>query len=231
MPQRELTTTAYLTLGLLASRDWSAYQLAEQLGRGVDKLWPRADRQRYNTLKRLLVDGLVTSRVEQSGRRGRTVYSITDAGRGVLAEWLTAEASPPALEFEGMIRVLISDQGTIDDLRRNLETMRDQAVTHRALFARYADYISETGGTFPERRHLFALSNTFMIGHYDHIIAWVDWALGEIAHWPDPMSPAADQEQVRSMLAAGRAAWRASQAEDVQPEAARPLHQMQPDPV
>ena len=38
MSDRQLTTAAFITLGLLASRDWSAYQLAEQVGRGVDQL-------------------------------------------------------------------------------------------------------------------------------------------------------------------------------------------------
>ena len=211
MPQRELTTTAYLTLGLLATSDWSAYQLAEQLGRGVDQLWPRADRQRYNVVKKLLATGLVTAREEHSGRRGRTVYAITDAGREALAAWLAAEPEPVALEFEGMIRVLVSDQGSIDDLRRTLETMRAQAETARAQFARYAVHISETGGTFPERRHLFALSNTFMIGHYNHIIEWTTWALEQTESCPDPASPAeTHQTQVRDMLAEGRNAWGAS---------------------
>jgi PadR family transcriptional regulator AphA len=211
VPQRELTTTAYLTLGLLATSDWSAYQLAEQLGRGVDQLWPRADRQRYNVVKKLLATGLVTAREEHSGRRGRTVYAITDAGREALAAWLAAEPEPVALEFEGMIRVLVSDQGSIDDLRRTLETMRAQAETARAQFARYAVHISETGGTFPERRHLFALSNTFMIGHYNHIIEWTTWALEQTESWPDPASPAeTHQTQVRDMLAEGRNAWGAS---------------------
>lgn len=208
MPPRELTTTAYLTLGLLATSDWSAYQLAEQLGRGVDLLWPRADRQRYNVVHILLATGLVTAREEHSGRRGRTVYTITDAGRETLAAWLAADPEPVALEFEGMIRVLVSDQGSIDDLRRTLETIRTQAETARALFARYAVNISETGGTFPQRRHLFALSNTFMIGHYVHIIEWTTWALEQTASWPDAASPAeTHQAQVRDMLVEGRKVW------------------------
>lgn len=210
VPQRDLTTTAYLTLGLLAAGDWSAYQLAEQLGRGVDQLWPRADRQRYNTLKRLLDDGFVTARAEQSGKRGRTVYSITDTGRDELTRWLSTEARPPVLEFEGMVRVLVSEQGSLHDLRRNLTTMRDQAAEKHALFAAYAHRISETGGTFPERRHLFALANTFMIGHYAHIIEWASWALAQTESWPDASSPAITHaDQVQDMLAAGRNAWHA----------------------
>ena len=201
---RDLTTTAYLTLGLLATREWSAYQLAEQLGRGVDQLWPRADRQRYNTVKRLLADGLVTARAEQSGKRGRTVYAITDEGRAELAAWLATGSRPPALEFEGMVRVLVADQGSIDDLRRTLEEMHEQATAKRALFAAHAAHISDTGGTFPERRHLFALANPFMIEHYDHIVAWAERALAEIETWPDTTTPAVThEERSLELLAAG----------------------------
>ena len=77
----ELTTTSYLILGLLTSRDWSAYELAEQVGRGVTELWPRADRQLYNAPKRLVAEGLVKATKEATGRRERTVYSITRKGR------------------------------------------------------------------------------------------------------------------------------------------------------
>ena len=148
MPDRQLTTAAYITLGLLTSQDWSAYQLAEQVGRGVDQLWPRADRQRYITPKRLLEEGLVTARIEPSGKRTRTVYSITQAGRDELSRWLTLESRPPMLEFEGMIRVLLAEQGTIEDLRATLEAMRQQSIAARELFAAHACTIAG------DRRHL-----------------------------------------------------------------------------
>src|SRR6478752_21204 len=138
MTERQLTTAAYITLGLLTSRDWSAYQLAEQVGRGIDHLWPRADRQRYITQKRLAEEGLVAARIEPAGKRTRTIYSITQAGRDELAAWLTTDARPPLLEFEGMVRVMLSDQGSIHDLRRNLETMRHQALAAREMFAVHA---------------------------------------------------------------------------------------------
>ncbi|WP_203581407.1 PadR family transcriptional regulator [Microbacterium hibisci] len=211
MPDREPSITGYLTLGLLAAGDRSAYQLAEQLGRGVGELWPSADRGRYAVLGRLHEAGYVATRQEYTGKRARTIYSLTAAGREALAAWLTTPARTPTLEFEGMVRVLLSDQGSIDDLRRTLAQTREQALANRELFARYAAYISTTGGTFPERRHLFALANTFMIGHYDHIVAWADWAEQQVESWPDTVTPATThEEQVREMLSPGRDAWRAS---------------------
>ncbi|MFD4958117.1 PadR family transcriptional regulator [Microbacterium sp. NPDC058389] len=208
MPDRDLSTTGYLTLGLLAGQDWSAYQLAEQLGRGVAELWPSADRGRYAVLNRLAELEYVGTRQEHTGKRIRTIYSITPAGREALAAWLSTPPRPPSIEFEGMVRVLLADQGSLDDLRATLQHTRESALANREMFARYAAYISATGGTFPERRHLFALANTFMIGHYDHILRWTDWAEGQLADWPDTVTPASTHEaQVRDMLTPGREAW------------------------
>ncbi|MFN8168062.1 MAG: PadR family transcriptional regulator [Candidatus Nanopelagicales bacterium] len=201
MPERPLPTTAYLLLSLLARRDYSAYELAEQGGRGVQKLWPRADRQRYNTPKRLLADGLVTASTESTGRRSRTVYSITDAGRAALREWLGTEVRPASLEFEGMLRVLVADDGSVDDLRRSLTAIRDQAVADRAGFAIQGGRLSQPDGEFADRRHLFALVNGFMIEHYDQVISWAETALDAVASWPDTTSPAYDNEaQIQGFL-------------------------------
>jgi len=205
VPGREASITGYLTLGLLAARDWSAYQLAEQLGRGVSELWPSADRGRYAVLNRLHESGFVRTRQEHTGRRARTIYSITPEGREALAAWLRTPVRPPTLEFEGMVRVLMSDQGSIDDLRATLVRTREQAQENLEMFAQYAAHISETGGTFPERKHLFALANTFMVGHYEHIISWADWAAAQISDWPDTVTPALTHgDRVHDMLAPGR---------------------------
>ena len=198
----KLTTTSYLILGLLATRDWSAYEIAEQVGKGITELWPRAGRQLYNAPKGLVEEGLATARKERNKGRERTVYAITPAGREALHSWFTTPAHPSSLEFEGMIRVVLADQGTIEDLRENLLTMHDQANASRELFARHAAYILATdGGTHPERQHQLALSNRFMVGHFTNIIEWSTWALAEIETWPDTTSPATTHvAQTRAML-------------------------------
>ena len=95
-----LTTTSYLILGLLTSRDWSAYELAEQVGKGVTEIWPRASRQLYNAPKQLVEQGLISAVTEQTGRRQRTLYSITEPGRAELRRWLSTEAKPPSLTLK-----------------------------------------------------------------------------------------------------------------------------------
>lgn len=191
MVQGDLNTTSYLVLGLLVSRDWSAYEIAEQVGRGVAEVWPRADRQRYNAPKRLLERGLVSARTEAVGkRRSRTVYSITPAGREALSAWLTTQSRPPALEIESLIRLMFAEQGTAEDLQANLRSLRDQACRSRSLFVSHAETILGTGGIFPERIHLMTLANRFMVDHFTNMIDWAEWALAETENWPDTATPA-----------------------------------------
>ena len=199
MAERQLTSE-YVLLGLLASRDWSAYELAEQVGRGVDQVWPRAVRQRYNTLKRLVVEGWVQTRTESTGNRERTIYTITDSGRQALSSWLGSELHASSLEFEGIVRVLAADQGTVEQLRANLRQIVDQAQAALDLFVSHASALSNNGGTFPERVHLFAMGNRFMIGHYSNIIEWGNWALEESADWTDTEVATKEFERTLAML-------------------------------
>ena len=198
----EVTTTGYMILGLLSTRDWSAYDIASQSGKGMTELWPRADRQLYNAPKRLVEHGLAAARTEKNGRRTRTIYSITPAGRTALRKWLTTPSGPPSLEFEGMIRVMFADQGSIENLRDTLHLIGSQAATSRDLFAGHAAYMAEnSGGTHFERQHLFALANMFMIDHFTQIIEWADWAVDQTESWTDASSPGQTQTaQTKAIL-------------------------------
>jgi PadR family transcriptional regulator AphA len=185
-----LTTTSYLILGMLTTRDWSAYELAEQVDKGLTEVWPRASRQLYNAPKQLVEQGLITARNQPTGRRQRTVYSITPSGHTALRNWLATDAKAASLEFEAMVHVLLADQGSLNALKTTLQHVLEQANHARARFEAHQQFIRDTdGGTYPERRHLFALSSAFMIGHFTHIAEWATWALNEIETWTDTTAP------------------------------------------
>ncbi|PYE19512.1 PadR family transcriptional regulator [Williamsia limnetica] len=191
MPQGDLNTMSYAILGILSARDWSAYEVAEQIGRGMSEIVPRADRQRYNAPKKLVERGLVTARTEPTGtQRSRTIYSITPEGRAAITEWMATETKASTMEFEGLLRVCVADLGSIDDLRNTLRTVRAQAEMKRQVFVANARLIKTPGaGSFPGRQHVLAMSAKYMVGHFTHIISWVDWMLDEVADWPDTVTP------------------------------------------
>ena len=86
---KELTSTSYAVLGLLAARPRTAYQLATLVARGLRFVWPRAEGRIYDEPRLLADHGLALARREHTGRRPRTVYSITPEGRRALRRWIT----------------------------------------------------------------------------------------------------------------------------------------------
>ena len=88
--------TRYAPAGLLALRPWPACALAGQSQRGPGFLWPRAESKVYEPVKRLTVLGLASAERQRYGRRSRTVYSITPAGRRALRDWLRQPGTGPA---------------------------------------------------------------------------------------------------------------------------------------
>ena len=84
----DVPTTSYAVLGMLAIRPWSAYELNKQLRRSLAYCWPKTQSVLYDEPKRLAALGWARSRSEPAGRRTRTVYEITPAGREALREWL-----------------------------------------------------------------------------------------------------------------------------------------------
>jgi DNA-binding PadR family transcriptional regulator len=185
-----LTPTSYTILGVLAVRSWSGYQLMKQVRRGLGQLWPRAERQLYDDPKRLVQAGYVTATSERIGRRHRTTYAITRSGRSALRRWLGTPSRPPSMEFEGMVRVLFADQGTLPHLRATLREISDQARATRAEYAGWAAFMVDDGGDFPTRMHTNALAMRFMMGHFSQVIAWAEWALQVTSTWPDTTTPA-----------------------------------------
>lgn len=185
-----LTTTSHLILAMLAVRDWSAYELAEQAGVGLADLWFGETRQRYEAPKRLVEMGLATARTEPAdGSRTRTVYAITDEGRQALKAWLALPPRPLSIRFEGMVQVLMTDQGTLADLRQTLETIAADAQEGLDRYAAMAARLIDNGGLSPQRLHAVALPMRFLTQHFGTILDWTDWALAEIETWDDTVSP------------------------------------------
>jgi DNA-binding PadR family transcriptional regulator len=180
---RELTTTSYALLSLLAVRPFTTYQLAKQMERSMRDMWPRAESVVYDEPKRLAADGYATATVEHVGRRARTTYAITAKGRRALAAWLHEPGAGPVLEFEALLKVAFADHGDLDGLRANLAAIRTHAEDERAKYVeRVAEY-ETTGGPYPERLPVIAL----VVRFHDEMIEahrrFAEWAEAEVADW------------------------------------------------
>lgn len=179
----DLTTTSYAILSLLGIKDWTTYQLAQQMERSVGAMWPRAASVVYEEPKRLVRLGLAESTKEYTGNRARTVYSITDAGRGALAAWLAEPGAPPTTEFEALLKVAFADNGSLAALRTNLAAIRAHAESELEYQHSRRHEYAETGGPFPDRLPVISLAMRYYHEQTVALMRWVEWAEQATCDW------------------------------------------------
>ena len=178
-----LTTTSYAVLGLLVSRPHTAYEIAQQMQRAFDYIWPRARSGLYTEPKLLVKAGLASVAHERHGRRPRAVYTATPEGHRAFRDWLATPAAPPVIEIEAILRVMFADRGTKAHLLTALHALRGQAdeLQARAL-AQGAGY--QPGGELVGRMHLVATGGRFVHEYAAMLARYAAWAIAEVETWP-----------------------------------------------
>ena len=192
------TTTTYAILGQLAWGDATTYELVKAMRRNLRFMWPRAESRIYEEARRLEEAGLVVAREGATGRRKRTVYSITDAGLAALRDWLAAPAGSISLENEPLLRVFLGGRGRPEDLLAAVAAVREHAEGMLAIGTPLAqEYLD---GTHPQQHevHLRALSFDYLYRWALFNREWAERAEAEIARWSDTEP---DEDKHRRALA------------------------------
>ena len=179
-----LTPTSYALLGLLAVQPWTTYELAKQMDRTMNRFWPRAKSKLYEEPKKLVAHGLASAASESHGKRPRTVYTITEAGRKALAEWLGTPSSEPVLESEHVMKVFFAENGTTDDLRATLAGLREWTREKSRQNVEVGSSYLEGEGPYPERLPQLVLTGRFLDDYLDMLDRWAGWADEVVADWP-----------------------------------------------
>jgi PadR family transcriptional regulator AphA len=181
-----LTTTSYAILGHLAMQPWTMYDLAAQMRRNVHFFFPRVESQIYAEPKRLVELGLAAAATEMTGKRARTVYSITPAGRKELKRWLaTPVTRGPLLEFEAVLRVLLSPFGRDEDLRATLLQVREDInATILAVAPRISDEYAAGVAPFQRYVQYRSIMHDFLL-HFGQLVDdWAERSLERMDRWP-----------------------------------------------
>jgi DNA-binding PadR family transcriptional regulator len=186
MDEHELSTNSHFLLALLGLGAWSAYELAEQMKRGFQYIWPRAERAFYYEAKRLAEHGFARAVDSPVGGRPRVMYTITPKGLDALTRWLAdREPEPTRLESEVLGRLFFSEYGTIDDLRAAAAAVvADGAAVLEVVQRRSRVYLGQ-GTEFPQRFHMIAIAGRFLADYGLMLTRYGSWVLDLTAEWRD----------------------------------------------
>jgi DNA-binding PadR family transcriptional regulator len=138
-----LVPVSYVILGFVSQKGpITSYDIKQKVEHSVGYVWPFAHTQLYTEPKRLESLGLLEATSEADGRR-RRLYSITEAGRNVLAAWLD---DPAQVEMEirdlGLIQLFFaaSEEDDPDRVTARVRALAQaQRSAHQQRLAEYED--------------------------------------------------------------------------------------------
>lgn len=181
----QLTTTSYAVLAQVAVRPWSTYELAQQRVRYFRYVWPRAESAIYREAKRLASMGLIEGVKEYTGKRSRTVYSITEEGKRELREWLGTPVSPFSMDFEAMLRVFVAPLGTKEDILSTLKQVQADAREMLDFSAEVKQEFIDGINVTQDQVYIRALAVDFFISLLNTVQSWAERTMAEIETWDD----------------------------------------------
>jgi PadR family transcriptional regulator AphA len=181
----KLSTRSYMVLGLLAIRDWTTYELAQQMQRGFGDIWSASRSMVFEEPKQLVALGLARAKTEHVGQRARTRYGITSKGRTALRRWLVEPGVPPAMQFEGLLKILLADTTDSSTVRPTLAAATEWAAQMRETGRQVAVEYAAGDGPFQERADLVSVSFAFLWDFADLVSRWASWAESQAGRWPD----------------------------------------------
>lgn len=194
-------------LGMLAVRSWTGYELTQQVRRSLRFVWPSSEGHLYREQKRLVDLGWASVEEEPAGERTRNRYTITDAGREALSEWLATDPEEPHFQVEGVLRMFFGDQGTPEQLVTSMQTSAAMARSMLNEMLGFVDEYLEEGGPlwmlehgvteedgdrlefhgrpmYPERLHAVALAIDVTTQLLETIDGFCNDAADQVANWP-----------------------------------------------
>ncbi|MEV4314230.1 helix-turn-helix transcriptional regulator [Actinocrispum sp. NPDC049592] len=167
MDTRALNATAAALLGLLHDGPMTGWDLVAAAEGKIGNFWTLTQSQVYRELARMTETGLLTA--GEPGPRDRKPYTITKAGRGAFAAWLTAGPADDQIRVPLLLAIQFADHLPPRRLR---EIVAEQRANHERKLAGYLEMEQKLAAAPKETSRLATLR--FGIHHERAALAWFD---------------------------------------------------------
>lgn len=140
-------STRYVVLALLEIEPMTGYELTQNIKNSINSLWAATHSQIYPVLHKLEEEGFVTGETQVRGQSlQRIVYTITPAGKGELAGWLSEPVQ--YLPFRDPFKLWASylDDCTPEVVFRNIDE-------HIRLHTKRAEYLEQLARSIAQGKH------------------------------------------------------------------------------
>ena len=175
-------TTAHALLGLLTFHPMSGYDMRRLIPESIGHFWSESYGQIYPALNLLSAQGLVERSTKQAkGRPERNVFSLTEAGRRHLEQWLAVPLAPPVPRNELLLKLFFGAHADLSVSRAHVEAHRK---AHQAALDQYLAIAKKLQEEYRQDLQLPFWLMTLSYGRHScsATIAWCDETLQQLDH-------------------------------------------------
>lgn len=171
----------YVLLGLLSHEPMTGYEMKKRLDTSLRFFWGGSFGSIYPTLNQLEKEGKVTKEdVSQNGRE-KISYSITDAGRESLKEWLAQPAEKDEIRYETLLKLFFGNEIGLTESKEHIERFEEKCKGELQILQMFAEnlehYLDED-----THKHYY-LTVRFGMKTYESYLEWCREAKKMIEEW------------------------------------------------
>jgi DNA-binding PadR family transcriptional regulator len=124
--RRSRTTTVESLLVMLSLRPMTGYQIRLAIQRTIGNFWQESFGQIYPALRRMEADGFIqSSGAAENGNGSGRLYSLTDAGKKWLREWLELPCDRQVMRDELLLKLFAGSKAPAGSLESHVRAYRD----------------------------------------------------------------------------------------------------------
>lgn len=177
----------HVILGLLNREPLTGYDIKKIIEKTPFLYWSGNNNQIYKALAELSEEGLATSEVEyQEGAPSRKLYTITDAGRWELNNWLLSTTEGPVLRKQILVKLSLADHLDRRDVEEMLDAYARQVKMELALSER--DLAQSRFTEQAEKAVFLKVIQDNIHSFYSNELAWIDKVREAASVLPDEVS-------------------------------------------
>ncbi|MGB7085431.1 MAG: PadR family transcriptional regulator [Phormidesmis sp.] len=163
---------SYAILAALTNQPCSGYDLVKRFNRSVECFWSASHQQIYKALSKLEEDEQISSeKIEQENRPNKKLYTVTDAGRQHLQQWIGEQDAIAPLKSELLIKLSVGHTVPTDTLLQTLQTYYDQ---HREKLKSY-QIVSKQYAQVPQLSRESQFQYLALRAGIRQQLAWIAW--------------------------------------------------------
>lgn len=171
--------TQYALLGLLSKRPLSGYDIKAIFAKKAEFYWSESNAQIYPTLKKLEGEGLVSSHLDNSCKREKRIYDITDKGKTLLMKWLHEPVQHCVYREELLLKLSLGQHLDNDEIEQWIEDYRIDVQSKLVLLGHITKHIDDNHQDMPDQPYLRMVYN-FYEHQLNARLTWCDETLKQL---------------------------------------------------